>query len=126
MSLVIYKVSFKPKSQVAMVTSRCLVERDRQGLSEVYAMGIQKTTIFFGAAKVIPCTGVVYRSFHGAKERFDRLVVSQQGASPIDILMTSRTVGFPLFARRRRKVRVYGFDSPPKSARFCVLCKIVA
>jgi len=46
------------------------------------------------------CTG----HFHGATERCDWLIVSQQGDSPIDLLMASKTDNFPLFARPRRKV----------------------
>ena len=97
-----------------------------------------------GQAKIFRCTGTrkygyllfpiptlrqwrqitVYRSFHGATERFDWLIVSQQGDSPIDLLMTSRTDSFPLFARPRKES--CRFDPPQKSARFCQKCKIVA
>ena len=50
---------------------------------------------------------------HGA---FDWLNVSQRGDSPMDLLITSRTGSSPLFARPR--MESYGFDPPPKSARF--------
>jgi len=46
------------------------------------------------------CTG----HFHGATERCDWLIVSQQGDSPIDLLMAIKTDNFPLFARPLRKV----------------------
>jgi len=41
---------------------------------------------------------------YGATERCDWLIVSQQGDSPIDLLIASKTDNFPLFARPRRKV----------------------
>ena len=61
-------------------------------------------TSFFGGSKSICaylflCTG----HFHGATERFDWLIVSQQGDSPIDLLITSRTDKFPLFVRPRKE-----------------------
>jgi hypothetical protein len=75
---------------------------------------LSKSITILGAAKVIACTvpGLVYRSFHGAKERFDWLIVSQQGDLPIDLLITSRIDKFPLFVRPRKER--YGFDTPQK------------
>ena len=50
------------------------------------------------------------------------LIVSEQGDSPIDILIASKTDNFPLFARARRES--YRFDTPQKVAK--VLTKCVA
>ena len=83
-------------------------------------------TSFLRGSQVILCTGTAFKyasavtesrlAFHGAKERFDWLIVSQQGNSPIDLVITSRTDKSPLFARPRKES--YRFDPPPKSARF--------
>ena len=63
------------------------------------------------------CTG----HFHGATERFDWFIASQRGDSPIDLLITSRTDNFPLFARPRKES--YGFDTPKKVAKVQRLCQ---
>ena len=67
---------------------------------------------FLGQQRCFCVPVFVYRSFHGATERFDWLIVSQQGDSPIGLLITSRTDNFPLFARPRKES--YGFEPPQK------------
>jgi hypothetical protein len=61
-----------------------------RGLCEGYP-GYQKMYILFWDSQGV----FVHRSFHGVTERFDWLIVSKQGDSPIDVLITRRTDRVP-------------------------------
>ena len=76
---------------------------------------LPKENCFWGSKSICAyqflCTG----HFHGATERCDWLIVSEQGGSPRDLPIASKTSNFPLFARPRKES--YQFDTPKNVAK---------
>ena len=109
------------------------VDRSHRRVIRLHALVI-RLQVFWGASQVFWCTGTVFKyasavtasrlAFHGATERFGWLIVSQQGDSPIDLLITSRTDN--PHSSRACGWKVTGLTPPQKVQDSCKSAKILA